>query len=262
MPAYETILYDVQDGVARLTLNRPERRNAMNPDLNSELLAGLRQAESVPQVRAVLISGAGKGFCSGADLAVFQARPSPEVVYENIVNGLGPVMEAIVDMPKPVIAAVNGVAAGAGASLALACDFRVLAHDASLLMAFSNIGLVPDAGATWFLVRQIGFSRALEFAAEGQRLPASRCLEMGLANKVVPAGDLMNISLAWALNMAKRPTLALGMTKQALRFAQLNDLPSTIKHEAKMQQEAYQSADFVEGVTAFMQKRKPEFSGR
>ena len=262
MPAYETILYDVKDGVARLTLNRPERRNAMNPDLNSELLAGLRQAQSDPQVRAILISGAGKGFCSGADLAVFQPRPSPEGVYENIDNGLGPVMEAIVDLPKPVIAAVNGVAAGAGASLALACDFRVMAHDASLLMAFSNIGLVPDAGATWFLVRQIGFSRAFEFAAEGERLPASRCLELGLANKVVSAGDLMNISLAWALNMAKRPTLALGMTKQALRFAQLNDLPSTIKYEAKMQQEAYQSADFVEGVTAFMQKRKPEFNGR
>lgn len=261
MPAYETVLYDVQEGVAQLTLNRPESRNALNPDLNREMLAALQQAESDPQVRAVLVTGAGKGFCSGADLTIFQTRPSPEVVYDNIVNGLGPLVTTIAGMPKPVIAAVNGVAAGAGASLAMACDLRVMAHDASLLMAFSNIGLVPDAGASWFLVRQIGFSRAFEFATEGERMPANRCLELGLANKVVPADDLMNISLAWALKIAKRPTLALGMSKQALRFAQLNELPSTIEYEAKMQQEAYQSDDFVEGVSAFLQKRKPKFSG-
>ena len=262
MPDYETILYEVQEGVAHLTLNRPERRNAMNPDLNRELLAGLQQAESDPQVRALLITGAGKGFCSGADLTIFQDRPSPDVVYDDIVNGLGPLVRTIVAMPKPVVAAVNGVAAGAGASLALACDFRVLGHDAAMLMAFSNIGLVPDAGATWFLVRQIGFSRAFEFAAEGERLPADRCLELGLANKVVPAEDLLDISLAWALRIAKRPTLALGKTKGALRFAQLHDLQSTIEYEARRQQEAYQSEDFVEGVSAFLQKRKPQFNGR
>ncbi len=262
MPAYETIIYDVQDNVARLTLNRPDLRNAMNPELNREMSAALQLAQDDAQVRALLITGAGKGFCSGADLTIFQERPSAEIVYDNIVNSLGPVMTAIVNMPKPVIAAVNGVAAGAGAALALACDLRVMAHDASLLMAFSNIGLVPDAGVTWFLVRQIGFSRAFEFAAEGERMPARRCLELGLANKVVPAADLMVISLAWALRMAKRPTLALGLTKQALRFAQMNDLQSAIETEARMQQEAYQSADFVEGVTAFLQKREPEFVGR
>lgn len=262
MATYETILYEVADGVARLTLNRPERRNALNPDLNRELLAGLQLAASDPQVRAVLITGAGKGFCSGADLAVFHSRPSPDVVYDNIVNRLGPLVTTIVTMPKPVIAAVNGVAAGAGASLALACDLRVMAHDASLLMAFSNIGLVPDAGATWFLVRQIGFSRAFEFAMEGERLPATRCLELGLANKVVPDEDLQDISLAWALSVAKRPTLALGKTKQALHFAQQHGLSSTIEYEAQRQQEAYQSEDFVEGVSAFLQKRQPQFNGR
>jgi 2-(1,2-epoxy-1,2-dihydrophenyl)acetyl-CoA isomerase len=262
MPAYETIIYDVQDNVARITLNRPDLRNAMNPELNREMFAALQQGQDDAQVRALLISGAGKGFCSGADLTIFQERPSVETVYDNIVNGLGPVMTAIVSMSKPVIAAVNGVAAGAGAALALACDLRVMAHDASLLMAFSNIGLVPDAGATWFLVRQIGFSRAFEFAAEGERMPARRCLELGLANKVVPAADLMDISQAWALKIARRPTLALGMTKQALRFAQMNDLQSVIETEARMQQKAYQSDDFVEGVTAFLQKREPEFIGQ
>ncbi len=262
MAAYETVLYEMGDGVARITLNRPERRNAMNPQLNSDLLAALRQAAADVQVRALLISGAGKGFCSGADLALFQSRPSPELVYDSIVNGLGPVMTAIAGLPKPVIAAVNGAAAGAGASLALACDMRIMAHEASLLMAFSNIGLVPDAGATWFLVRQIGHGRAFEFMAEGARMPAKRCLELGLANAVVPADELGNIALAWALKMAARPTLALGMTKQALYFAQQHDLQATIEYEARLQQEAYQSADFAEGVAAFLQKRPPEFSGR
>jgi len=262
MSAYETILYDVSDGVGRLTLNRPESRNALNPDLNRELLAGLQEAEADTRVRAVLITGAGKGFCSGADLTIFQDRPSPDVVYDHIVNGLGPLVTTIVGMPKPVLAAVNGVAAGAGASLALACDLRVMAHDASLLMAFSNIGLVPDAGATWFLARQIGSGRAFEFAAEGDRLPANQCLELGLANKVVPADDLLDISLAWALRMAKRPTLALAKTKQALNFALLHDLQATIEYEARMQQEAYQGDDFIEGVSAFLQKRSPEFNGR
>jgi 2-(1,2-epoxy-1,2-dihydrophenyl)acetyl-CoA isomerase len=262
MATYETVLYEVADGVARLTLNRPERRNALNPDLNRELLAGLQLAASDPLVRAVLITGAGKGFCSGADLTFFHSRPSPDVIYDNIVHGLGPLVTTIVTMPKPVIAAVNGVAAGAGASLALACDLRVMAQDASLLMAFSNIGLVPDAGATWFLVRQIGFSRAFEFAMEGERLPAPRCLELGLANKVVPVDDLLDISLAWALSVAKRPTLALGKTKQALHFAQQHDLSSTIEYEAQRQQEAYQSEDFIEGVSAFLQKRQSKFNGR
>lgn len=262
MPDFQTVLYDVQDGVAQLALNRPERRNALNAELNRDLLAALEQAGTDAGVRAVLISGAGKGFCSGADLTLFQAQPSPEEVYDSIVNGLGPLTTTIVSLPKPVIAAVNGVAAGAGASLALACDFRVMAHDASLLMAFSNIGLVPDAGATWFLVRQIGYSRAFEFAAEGEQMPASRCLELGLADKVVPTADLIDISLAWALRMAKRPTLALAMTKQALRFAQTQELAAAIEYEASMQKEAYQSADFREGVSAFLQKRKPDFDGR
>ncbi len=261
MPTYETLLYDVRDGVAQLTLNRPERRNALNLTLNQELLDGLQQAAADQQVRALLIAGAGKGFCAGADLALFQSQPAPEELYESIVNSLGPLATTITALPKPVIAAVNGIAAGAGASLALACDLRVMAHDASLLMAFSNVGLVPDGGATWFLARQIGYSRAFEYTAEGDQISAERCLELGLANKVVPAESLLDISLAWALRMAKRPTLALGATKQALHYALQHDLVSTIEYEAQTQKEAVQSADFVEGVTAFMQKRKPDFSG-
>jgi 2-(1,2-epoxy-1,2-dihydrophenyl)acetyl-CoA isomerase len=262
MSEYETILYELQDSVVLITLNRPERRNAMNRELNRDLLAGFEQAAADDQVRAVVVSGAGKGFCAGADLAMFQPQPTPDQVYEMIISSYQPMMEVVTRMKKPVIAAVNGVAAGAGASLALACDLRVMAHDASIMMAFSNIALVPDAGATWFLTRLIGYSRAYEIAVEGNRIPAERCLELGLANKVVPAAHLDTISLAWARKLAERPTLALGLTKQAMQHAHLHDLAATIEFEARLQKQTVPSHDFMEGVMAFVQKREPEFQGK
>ena len=262
MSEYETIQYEMQDNVALLTLNRPERRNAMNRELNRDLLAGFERAAGDDQVRAVLVTGAGKGFCAGADLAMFQSQPTGDQVYEIIVSSYQPMMEAVTRMKKPVIAAVNGVAAGAGASLALACDLRVMAHDASMMMAFSNIALVPDAGATWFLTRLVGYSRAYEIAIEGERIPAERCLELGLANKVVPAAQLDTIALAWARKLAERPTVALGLTKQAMQYAHLHDLASTIEYEARLQKRTIPSHDFMEGVMAFIQKREPEFKGK
>ena len=221
-----------------------------------------QEAADDDQVRAVLVTGAGKGFCSGADLRAFQSLPNGEQIYEFIMSSYQPMMATIMSMPKPVVAAVNGAAAGAGASLALACDLRLMAHDASLLMAFSNIGLVPDAGATWFLARQVGYSRAYEIAVEGAHLPADRCLELGLTNKVVPADQLLSIGMAWARKLAERPTMALGFTKQAMQFALLNDLRSTIEYEAQLQKEAAGSQDFIEGVMAFIEKREPRFQGR
>ena len=262
MPEYETIQYEQKDDVALLTLNRPERRNAMNRELNRDLLAGFEHAAGDDQIRAVLVTGAGKGFCAGADLGMFQARPTPDEIYEIIVSSYQPMMETIIQMKKPVIAAVNGVAAGAGASLALACDLRIMAHDASMMMAFSNIGLVPDAGATWLLTRLVGYSRAFEIAVEGNRILAERCLELGLTNKVAPAQQLLSIGMAWARMLAERPTLALGLTKQALQHAQLNDLSSTIEYEARLQKQTIVSHDFMEGVMAFLQKRDPNFQGK
>ncbi len=262
MSDMETIHYEIKEHVAQITLNRPERRNAMNLTMNDELLQTLRKAAGDEQVRAVLITGAGKGFCSGADLTLFQPLPEPEQLKEVIISNYQPMMAVITSIQKPVIAAVNGVAAGAGASLALACDLRLMAHDASLLMAFSNIALIPDAGANWLLARLVGYSRAYVIAAEGNRVPAERCLELGLTNKVVPADQLLSIAHAWARKLAERPTLALGLTKQAMQFAELNDLASTIEYEADLQQQTIVSQDFIEGVTAFMQKREPEFKGK
>lgn len=259
---YETLIYETRDQVAVMTLNRPERRNAMNMALNRDLLEAFTAVRDDDNVRAVVVTGAGKGFCAGADLTLFQPIPTPEQVYEIIVSSYQPMMTTIMEMPKPIIAAVNGVAAGAGASLALACDLRVMAHDASLLMAFSNIALVPDAGATWLLTRLIGYSRAYEIAVEGERVPAERCLELGLTNKVVPAAQLQEIALAWAGRLAQRPTLALGLTKHAMQHAMLHNLAATIEYEARLQKQTIPSHDFMEGVMAFMQKREPEFTGK
>ncbi|HEX6383691.1 MAG TPA: enoyl-CoA hydratase-related protein [Anaerolineae bacterium] len=260
--SYETILYNVGNHVAAITMNRPERRNALNETLNRELWRAFERARDDENVRTVVLAGAGKGFCAGADLSAFQQMPTPDQVYEAILEAYQPLMELITTIEKPVIAAVNGTAAGAGASLALACDLRVMAHDASLMMAFSNVGLVPDAGATWFLVRQIGYSRAYEFAIEGKKLSAEQCLEWGLTNRVVPADRLMEEAMEWAERLAQRPTLALGLTKHALNHAARSDLASAIEYEARLQKQTIPSHDHMEGVMAFLQKREPAFKGR
>ncbi len=262
MSEYETVKYEMYGDVATITMNRPERRNALNGALNRDLLAAFSKARNDNQTRAIVLTGEGKGFCAGADLSAFQQMPTPDQVYDTILEMYQPLMGAITSIEKPVIAAVNGVAAGAGASLALACDLRVIADDGSIMMAFSNIGLVPDAGATWFLARQIGYSRAYEIAIEGQRISAERCLQLGLANKVVPAEALMDVTLAWAVKLARRPTLALGLTKHALNHAFMNDLASTIEYEAQLQKLTIPSHDHMEGVMAFMQRREPNFSGK
>ena len=188
----DSVTYAVRSAVATITLNRPQTRNAINDELLEGLRAALEQARDDGQVRAVVLTGAGKGFCSGADLAMFAGPITPDEVLEYLVGRYRPIIGLICSLPKPVIAAVNGVAAGAGASVALACDLRVMADDASLLQAFSNLGLVPDAGSTWFLSRMVGYSRAFELMSEAERIGAARCLELGLANQVVLAAELLD----------------------------------------------------------------------
>ncbi|PIE79736.1 MAG: enoyl-CoA hydratase [Chloroflexi bacterium] len=262
MSEYKTLTYKTEDKVAVITMNRPERRNALNTQLNADLLSAFQQAQDDETVRAMVLTGAGQGFCAGADLTAVSSISSPDALYNRIIDTYQPLMGLITTLKKPVIAAVNGVAAGAGMSLALACDLQVMGHNASLMMAFSNIAFVPDAGATWFLMRQIGYSRAYQMAIEGQHITAEQCLHWGLVNKIVPEDNLLAETLTWAKNLAQRPTLALGLTKHALTFAAQNDLLATIEYEARLQKQTLASHDFQEGVMAFMQKREPEYKGQ
>jgi 2-(1,2-epoxy-1,2-dihydrophenyl)acetyl-CoA isomerase len=244
-----------------ITLNRPERRNAVTPALLQGLGAALDQANADPAVRAIVLTGAGKGFCSGQDLSAFGAMNSPEAVRTAVIENYKPVIMRMCTLGKPIIGAINGAAAGAGASLALACDLRVMAEDASLVQAFSNIGLVPDAGSSWFLVRLVGYSRAFEIAIEGERITAQRCLELGLTNRVTAAAGLLTEAQTWAQQLAQRPTLAIGLTKRAMQQATEQDLETIIHLEAELQTTTIVSHDHREGVAAFLEKRKPIFTG-
>ncbi len=266
MPTEETVLYAIEQGVATITLNRPARRNALTPTMLQALQARVVQAEQAEEVRALLIIGAGKGFCAGQDLTIFDGAVEPEavraIVHDTVLNDYRPLIESICRLEKPVIAAVNGVAAGAGASLALACDLRIMAEDASLLLAFSNIGLVPDAGASWFLTRLVGYSRAYEIAISGERVTAARCLALGLTNRVTDPNALLADAQQWAQALAQRPTIALGLTKRVMQQATQQALGAILVAEAELQAHAAMTADHREGVAAFAEKRPPVFTGR
>lgn len=257
----QPILYTVDQGVATITLNRPERRNAVTPALLQSLGVALDQAGADATVRAVVLTGAGKGFCSGQDLSAFGAMRSADEVRTTVIENYKPVIMRLCRLEKPIIGAINGAAAGAGASLALACDLRIMAEDGSLVQAFSNIGLVPDAGSSWFLVRLVGYSRALEIAIEGERISAQRCLELGLTNRLAPADALLGTAQGWAQQLAQRPTLAIGLTKRIMQQATQQDLETIIHLEAELQTKTIVSHDHREGVTAFLEKRKALFTG-
>jgi 2-(1,2-epoxy-1,2-dihydrophenyl)acetyl-CoA isomerase len=258
----QPILYTTDQGVATLTLNRPDRRNAVTPTLLRELGAALDRAAADNTVRALVLTGAGKGFCAGQDLSAFGGPSDPDQVRATVLENYKPVIMRLCTIEKPIIAAVNGAAAGAGASLALACDLRILADDATLVQAFSNIGLVPDAGSSWFLVRLVGYSRALEIAITGERISAQRCLELGLTNRVAPAATLASAAQEWAHQLARRPTLAIGLTKRLMQQAGDRNLETIIHLEAELQSVAVCSHDHREGVTAFLEKRQPVFQGK
>ena len=261
--AYKTILYSVEeaDAVATIHLNRPERRNAITSEMLVELDDAMTAAANDERVRAIVLGAEGPTFCAGQDLSIFTGQLEGHTVREAIVKYYKPLIMAMVEIEKPIIGAINGGAAGAGASLALACDLRVMADDAYILQAFSNIGLVPDAGSTWFMARLVGYSRALQLCIEAERIHATRCLEWGLCNRVVPAAELGGTFKAWARALAQRPTLAVGWTKQALCAAMTTTLEASIHLEADLQAQAVESADHKEGVLAFMQKRQPVFKG-
>jgi len=258
-------LYSVKNKIATITLNRPKAFNALNSTLLRAIAENVDRAVKDNTVRAIIITGSGKAFCAGADLRdqpiESYGEPTKDglYIYDRLMSEYKPMIDSIVNSPKLVIGALNGVAAGAGASLALACDLRIMSEEAYLLQAFINIGLVPDAGSTFFLTRQIGYAKALELSVEGKPIPSSLCMELGLTNKVVPADQLINVAQQWAEDLSAKSTFAIGLLKKAMQHGMVKPLSEAFEYEARMQQFARVSDGFTEGVTAFYQKRKPDF---
>jgi 2-(1,2-epoxy-1,2-dihydrophenyl)acetyl-CoA isomerase len=246
-------------GVMTITLNRPEVLNAFDSAMHEAFRAALEEAQE-PEVRVVVLTGAGRGFCVGQDLNEF--REAAGDIGERLRSTYNPNVLALRALEKPVIAAVNGAAAGAGLSLACACDLRLAASSATFVPAFIGIGLVPDTGATYFVERLLGYSRAFEWLCSGRRLSAADAHAWGLVAEVVADGRLSVRAAELAATLAALPTRALGMTKRLLERAALSSLEEQLELEAELQAEAAQSEDFREGVKAFLEKREPRFTGR
>ena len=258
-PTYETILVEVADGVATITLNRPESLNALNGAMRRELLAALKASGRDDAVRAVVITGAGRGFCSGADLRGGAAERAFRRVLTDEYN---PLISAIRELPRPVVAAVNGVAAGAGVSLALACDLVYAAEEARFIQAFVRIGLVPDSGSTRTLVRALGRHRAAALIFGGEPLPAADAKAAGLVNEVVPAAELAATVQRVAAGLAAGPTRAIALAKRSINHAEDALLAESLAMEASLQELAGRTEDHAEGAAAFGEKREPRFIGR
>jgi 2-(1,2-epoxy-1,2-dihydrophenyl)acetyl-CoA isomerase len=256
---YETIRVDVADAVATLTLNRPDSLNSLNAAMRGELLAAVKAVGRDDAVRAVVITGEGRGFCSGADLHGDSGERDFRRVLTDEYN---PLITSIRELPKPVIAAVNGVAAGAGVSLALACDLVYAADDARFIAAFVRIGLVPDSGSTRTLVRALGRHRAARLTFSGEPLSATEAHAAGLVNEVVPADQLAPTVHAAAAKLAAAPTRAIALAKRAINHAEDALLPESLAMEAALQELAGRTEDHAEGVAAFGEKREPRFLGR
>jgi 2-(1,2-epoxy-1,2-dihydrophenyl)acetyl-CoA isomerase len=263
--ALETVNVEVADGAATIELNRPHALNAWNAQFGEDLLAAVRRVADDDAVRAVVITGAGRGFSSGADLKEIGHDSTPDGrpdVYKTLTERYHPIMVGIRELPKPVIAAVNGPAVGIGCSLALCSDLIIAAESAYFLLAFVNIGLVPDGGSSLFLPTRIGFARATELSMLGERLPAAKALEWGLINRVVPDEDLRSEAAALAARMASGPTRSYAGAKRQLNNWLYTRMEEQLELEAQVQQEMAGSSDFVEGAMAFVEKRKARFTGR
>ncbi|MDF1793737.1 MAG: 2-(1,2-epoxy-1,2-dihydrophenyl)acetyl-CoA isomerase PaaG [Thalassobaculaceae bacterium] len=260
----ETVLVEHADGVCRITLNRPDKLNAFNTEMHKALFAALTHAADSEPVRAVLLTGAGRAFCAGQDLgdrdpSITGATPDLGATLDSTYN---PLVRLIRSIEKPIVCAVNGVAAGAGASLALACDIVLAARTAKFIQAFSRIGLVPDSGATWTLPHLVGEARAKGLALTGTPLAAETAAEWGMIWGVVADGLLMGEAETLSAELAAGPTVGLGLTKRALQAAATNSLDSQLDLERDLQREAGRTPDYTEGVSAFLGKRKPSFTGR
>lgn len=259
----ESVLVSLDAGVLRVTLNRPDKLNAFNADLHAGLAAAMARAESEAAVRCVLITGAGRGFCAGADLTGRDLKAGAQAdLGETLDRSYNPLVRRMRALQKPIVCAVNGVAAGAGANFALACDLVLAARSASFIQAFVKIGLVPDCGGSYFLPRLAGMQRAMALAMTGDRLPAEDAERWGLIWKCVDDDQLQAASEGVAVALAAGPTRTLGLIKRAMYASAGNTLDAQLDLERDLQREVGKGEDYREGIAAFLEKRKPAFKGR
>lgn len=255
-----TVLYHTKsERVALITLDRQQQLNAFNAEMRRELLDALSRASSDAALRAIVITGAGRGFSAGADVS---DNSGARNVEDQLNAEYAAFLSIIQTCDKPVIAAINGPAAGIGMTTALTCDLRVMAQGAYLMSAFANIGLVPDGGLSYLLTREIGYARAYQIAIEAEKISAARCLELGLVNRVVADGEAAAEALRWAETIAERAPVAMHLTKRAFRYAAQEGLRNAMAFEAMLQRTAIATDDCKEGIAALFQKRKPDFKGR
>lgn len=259
---YEMVLFDCANAVARITLNRPDKLNAFNNLMTSETQDALQRAAQDPDVRVVVLTGAGRGFSAGQDLEQVQARPDGWSIAEHLRYGYNRLVTMMREMDKPVITAINGVAAGAGMSIALAGDIRLASDQSTFVPAFIKIGLVPDSGSTWLLAHLIGPTRAFQIMATGDKVSAPQALEWGMIHQVIPSAQFESSVTEWARRLADAPTRAIGLTKLALNLAMGSTLGEAMECEALLQEIASKTNDYGEGVAAFLEKRPPKFQGK
>ena len=263
--SYQTLHYERSDGIATITLNRPDVLNAVNTAMGKELLEALRSAEKDEEVHCLIITGNGRAFCAGEDIqdlrGQYERGENPKL-GERLLVKYNPIVRQIRNMQKPVIAAVNGVAAGAGTGIAYSCDVRVASEDARFLQAFIKVGLAPDSGTSFFLPRLVGFSKALELSLTGDELSSKDAERLGLVSKVVPKEQLMETARELGTKLARGPSKAIGLTKRALNKSISSDLETVLEYESYLQEIAGATADHIEAVRAFFEKRKPVFKGK
>lgn len=260
--SYQHILFSLSDGVAHLSLNRPDHLNSFNRAMQHDVLDALAQVQGNPTARALLLTAEGRAFCAGQDLAERAVAPgeTPPDLGASIDAFYNPLIRTLTELPLPVVCAVNGVAAGAGANIPLACDLVLAGRSASFIQAFCKLGLVPDSGGTWMLPRRVGMARATALALLGERLTAEHAEAWGLIYKVVDDATLRDDALALARHLATQPTQGLALIKRALRASPGNDLDTQLDLERDLQRQAGRSEHYREGVNAFMAKRPPRFN--